>query len=74
MVGINLFIGSSIPALQRVANQMDEELINFGNEEKAQLGPNMPLKDITLSQKSTTDRKSFARYTRTKEGRFRLVF
>jgi hypothetical protein len=49
MVGINLFIGSSIPALQRVANQMDEELINFGNEEKAQLGPNMPLKDITIA-------------------------
>ncbi len=49
MIGLDKFIGSSIPAIQRTANQMDEELINFGNEEKARLGQIMPLKNITIA-------------------------
>jgi len=49
MTGLDKSIGSSIPSLQRTANQMDKELKIYGDEEKERLGKKMPLKAISIA-------------------------
>jgi Family of unknown function (DUF6399) len=46
MTGINKFIGTSIPALQKVSKTLDENIMAYGKEEPGRLAQHMPKKNI----------------------------
>jgi hypothetical protein len=47
MAGINMFVGTSISALQKVSKTLDTQIINFGKEESERLAQYMPHKSIS---------------------------
>lgn len=46
MTGVNMFVGTSISALQKVGKTLDKQTIVFGEEESERLAQNMPHKNI----------------------------
>lgn len=46
MIGVNMFVGTSISALQKVSKSIDKQLFVFRSEETDRLAQNMPHKEI----------------------------
>lgn len=46
---LSAFVGSSIGALHDVSNQLNQQLIEFGKQERARMAEGMPLKEMTAA-------------------------